>query len=98
MKCPFCKSHEIEPSKVKGYYSCPGCGLVFTEEVNDDPELKCKYDVEFMRSKQIESPDVFEKAKNKFDNGRFTVVGIKPQRGDYSLFFGQNFFVLKRKN
>ena len=96
MKCPFCKHGEIVPTK-NGYYSC-GCGMVFIEAVNEDPELNCKYIIEFMRSKKIEPPEVFEVAKNKYNSDKYTVVGIKPDRGNYSLLFGQQYIVLKRKN
>lgn len=99
MKCPYCKKGELTPAKVSGFCTCPDCGFLFKDNVNEDPSLNLyKYDVDTIRSKDAEPKLVFAKAENKFNNGKYEVVGLRIVRGDYSLLFGQLYLVLKRKH
>ncbi len=98
MKCPNCKRSDLIPAKKPGYYSCSSCGFLFIEKVNTEPELSLyKYDIDTFRCKDGEPPAVFQKAKDKFDNGKYEVIGLRLERGDYSLLFGQRYTVLKRR-
>lgn len=67
--------------------------------MNVDPESSLhKYDIyDTFRCKDGEPPAVFQKAKDKFDNGKYEVIGLRLERGDYSLLFGQRYTVLKRR-
>lgn len=97
MKCPNCKRSELTPAKKPGYYSCSRCGFLYIEKANADPGLSSyKYVIDKFRCKDVEVPTVFQKAKNKFDNGKYEVIGLRLERGDYSLLFGQRYTVLKR--
>ena len=97
MKCPFCHRGEIRKSQAQGFNNCPHCGFVFTDSVNEDPEGKDKYDIEVFRSKITEPRQVFMKATEKYNKNGYVVIGVRPDRGNYSLLFGQSYTVLKRK-
>jgi hypothetical protein len=98
MKCPFCKRVELIPSDGPGYFCCPSCGFLYDEKVNDDLNLNLyKYDIDSLRCKDGNPPLVFQKARDKFNNEKYEVIGLRLERGDYSLLFGQKYTVLKRK-
>ncbi|MCQ2815502.1 MAG: hypothetical protein MJ227_04480 [Bacilli bacterium] len=98
MKCPNCKRCDLIPAKKPGFYSCPSCGFLFDERVNRDSDsTTSRYDVDTFRCKDGEPPLVFQKARDKFNNDKFEVVGLRLERGDYSLLFGQRYTVLKRR-
>ena len=98
MKCPICEDVDLAPATKPGYFCCPRCRAIYLEKVKDDPNLALyKYDIEIMRCRNPEPSAVFEKAKGKFDHGKREVIGIRLDRGNYSLLFGQNYFVITRK-
>ncbi len=98
MKCPYCKAGELKPAKKPGYCCCHRCGFLYTDNVQDDPDLtKYKYDVASIRSKDGEPSAVFQKARGKFNDGKWKVVGNWLVKGNFSLLFGQKFLILKRR-
>lgn len=99
MKCPICKNENLDSSKKKGYYFCPGCRAYILTTIDDDPELNLhKYKGEMFNCRALDVDKAFAKAKAKFDNSKFEVVAVIPSRtGKKSLLFGYPFICMKRK-
>lgn len=99
MKCPFCNSNRVFPSKVQGYYHCSSCGAIIRKAIEDDPELTLyKYKTHSIRTKDPDVENLFEKCDSKFGDEKTEVIATVMDRyTDYSLLFGQLFFAVTRK-
>lgn len=99
MKCPFCKSIHVFPSKVQGYYFCKSCGGIIRAAIEDDPTLSLyKYKTHTIRTKDPDVENLFKKCDLKFgDDKRQVIETIMDRQSNYSLLFGQTFFVVTRK-
>lgn len=95
MKCPHCQN-ELSPIK-DNFLFCRRCGFMYLDKVKDDAKLSAVYKYDIMNCKNGDPHAVFEKATGKYDNGTYEVVGCRLERGKYSLLFGQEFTIIKRK-
>ena len=89
-KCPLC-GKEMKPDQK----SC--CGFMFEPNAKDKEGAKYKTKIECMRSRKTDPVDVFKKAKEKFEDGAWQVVGGRPDINDQSLLFGMMFYILLAK-
>lgn len=99
MKCPFCKGIRVGKSKVDGFMFCSICGAIIYDKIADDPELKnYKYKVESFSCRNPEVPEIFKKAKAKYENEKYEIIAAVMNRSEEpSLIFGQKYFAVKRK-
>lgn len=99
MNCPFCHSDHVAPSKVQGFYYCQKCRAIIRDTIKDDPSLDLyDYKIRTIRTKDPDVGNLFRKCDSKFDDGIYRVIAtIMDRNTDYSLLFGQSFFVVIRK-
>lgn len=99
MKCPFCESERISPSKKEGFYYCANCESIVRDIIKDDPNLtEYKYKTKSMRTREPDPKDIFAIADDKYGKKKYEVVAMTPDHfTEYSLLFGQSLFITIRK-
>ncbi len=86
-RCPQCGKELKEGQK-----SC--CGFTFDPNSSDRDGAIYKTKIECMRSRKVDPEIVFAKARDKFENEKWKVVGARPDVNDQSLLFGTMFYIL----